>query len=121
MLKGTVDIQGLVAVEGNDDMDALYINWMCCSPDNNKLIVDEPRYKGVGGRLFAIAAQVSIDRGYDGYLYGFAANAKLLEHYMGSLGAEHIGVLHPYQIAIDGARARKIIEEYDYEWTDGKI
>lgn len=121
VVKGTVDIQGLVAVAGNDDMGALYISWACCSPDNNKLIVDEPRFRGVGGQLFAIAAQVSIDRGYDGYLYGFAANARLLEHYVGVFGAEHIGVLHPFQIAIDEVRARQIIEEYDYEWTDGKI
>lgn len=71
--------------------------------------------------MLAIAAQVSIDHGYDGYLYGFAASAKLLEHYVTVFGAEHIGVLHPYQLAIDESRARQIIEEYDYEWTDGKL
>ena len=121
VLKGTVDIQGLVAVADNDDVGALYMSWACTSPENNKLIDEEPRYKGVSGHLFAIAAQVSIDHGYDGYLYGFAANAKLLEHYVNVFGAEHIGVLHPYQIAIDASRARRIIEEYDYEWTDGKL
>ena len=82
VLKGTVDIQGLVAVADNDDVDALYMSWACTSPENNKLIVREPRYKGVGGHLFAIAAQISINHGYDGYLCGFAANAKLLEHYV---------------------------------------
>ena len=121
VLKGTVDIQGLVAVENNDDVGALYVSWACISPENNKLIVEEPRYKGVGGHLFAIAAQVSIDHGYDGYLYGFAANAKLLEHYLSVFGADHIGVLHPYQIAIDASHAKQIIQEYDYEWTDGKL
>ena len=121
VVKGTVDIQGLVAVADDNDAGALYVSWACACPENNKLITDEPRYKGVGGHLFAIAAQVSIDHGYDGYLYGFAANAKLLKHYVDVFGAEHIGVLHPYQIAIDAARAKRIIEEYDYEWTDGKI
>ena len=41
------------------------------SPDNNKLLTDDVRYFGVGGHLFAIAAQKSVDYGYDGYVYGF--------------------------------------------------
>lgn len=121
VVKGTVDIQGLIAVADDDEARALYLSWACCSPDNNKLIAEAPRYTGVGGHLFAIAAQVSIDHGYDGFLYGFAANERLLAHYVNVLGAMHVGVLHPYQIAIDDVRSRRLIEEYDYEWTDGKI
>ncbi len=40
VVEGSVDIQGLVAVTRNDDMQALYISWMCASPDNNKQIAD---------------------------------------------------------------------------------
>lgn len=121
VVEGSVDIQGLVAIARNDDMQALYISWMCASPDNNKQITDTVRYLGVGGHLFAIAAQKSIHFGYDGYMYGFAADKKLLEHYVETFHGEVIAVLHPYQFAIGEQAAREIMEVYDYEWTDEEI
>ena len=92
--------------------------FLCTSPDNNKLLTDDIRYLGVGGHLFAIAAQKSVDYGYDGYMYGFAANKELLDHYVETFNGEGIGVLHPYQFAIDEVNAKKIMEVYDYDWTD---
>lgn len=121
VVKGSVDIQGLVAVAPNNDMKALYISWMCANPQNNKQISDIIKYSGVGGHLFAIAARKSVDFGFDGYMYGFAANEKLLEHYVEQLHGEVIGVLHPYQFAVDGINSRKIMEVYDYEWTDEEV
>ena len=91
------------------------------SPDNNKLIMDDVRYLGVGGHLFAIAAQKSVEYGYDGYMYGFAADQKLLDHYITAFDGEYIGMLHPYQFAIDERGAAKIMEVYDYDWTDEEI
>lgn len=38
VVEGSVDIQGLVAVAPDKDMRAMYIAWMCTSPDNNKLL-----------------------------------------------------------------------------------
>lgn len=87
--------------------------FLCTSPDNNKLLTDDIRYLGVGGHLFAIAAQKSVDYGYDGYMYGFAANKELLDHYVETFNGEVIGVLHPYQFAIDEVNAKKIMEVYD--------
>lgn len=121
VVEGSVDIQGLVAVTKNDDMRALYISWMCASPDNNKLITDDVKYFGVGGHLFAIAAQKSVDFGYDGYMYGFASSKELLTHYVDVFHGEVIAVLHPYQFAIDEDGAKSIMEVYDYEWTDEEI
>ena len=94
---------------------------MCINPENNKLIADEIKYYGVGGHLLAIAAQKSIEYGFDGFMYGFAADKELLEHYVNVFNGEHIGVLHPYQFAIDEKNAAKIMEVYDYEWTDEEI
>ena len=121
VVEGSVDIQGLVAVAPDKDMRAMYIAWMCTSPDNNKLLTDDVRYFGVGGHLFAIAAQKSVDYGYDGYVYGFAANKELLDHYVQVFNGEVIGVLHPYQFAIDESNAKKIMEVYDYDWTDEEV
>ena len=121
VIEGTVDIQGLVALEKNADMKAVYISWMCVSPENNKLINNHTKYSGIGGHLFAIAAQKSVDYGYDGLMYGFAANKELLLHYLKVFNGEHIGVLHPYQFAIDEINAHKIMEVYNYVWTDEQI
>lgn len=121
VVEGSVDIQGLLAIAKDDDMKAVYIAWMCTSPDNNKLINDEIRYLGVGGHLFAIAARKSVEYGYDGFMYGYAANKELLEHYISVFDGEFIGVLHPYQFAIGEEGASKIMEVYDYEWTDEEI
>ena len=76
------------------------------------------KYNGVGGHLFAVAAQKSCDYGYDGAISGFAANQKLVKHYCKVFDAEHIGMLHPYQIFIPEESSAKIMEVYDYEWTE---
>ena len=81
----------------------------------------EIKYTGVGGHLFAIAAKKSCDFGYNGLMTGFAANKKLLEHYCDVFNAQHIGILHPFQFAVDEENARKIMEVYDYEWTNEQI
>lgn len=121
VVEGSVDIQGLVAIAKDHDMKAVYISWMCSNPENNKLLVDNVRYTGIGGHLFAIAVQKSIDFGYDGLVYGFAANKELLEHYLDVFTGQYIGMLHPYQFAIDEENAKEILEVYNYEWTDEQI
>ena len=121
VVEGSVDIQGLVAIAQDYEMQAVYINWMCTNPNNNKLINDDIKYLGVGGHLFAIAAQKSVEFGYDGYMYGFAANKDLLDHYITIFNAEFIGMLHPYQFAIGERSALQIMEVYDYEYTDEEI
>ena len=121
VVEGTVDIQGLIAITRNDDVGALYISWMCASPNNNKLLKEDVKYLGVGGHLFAIAAKKSIEFGYKGYMYGFAANEELLGHYVKSFHGEVLGILHPYQFAIDEESAKEIMEVYDYEWMDEEI
>lgn len=121
VVEGSVDIQGLVAIAKDQDMKAVYITWMCTSPDNNKLLSDNVKYLGVGGHLFAIAAQKSVEYGYDGFMYGFAADQKLLDHYIKAFDGEYIGMLHPYQFAIDERSATTIMEVYDYDWTDEEV
>lgn len=121
VVKGTVDIQGLVALNRNNDFQAVYIAWMCVAPQNNKMLCDYPKYTGVGGHLFAIAADKSIEYGFDGVIVGYAANEDLVKHYCEVFKAEHIAMLHPFQIAIYEKEAADIREVYDYEWTDEEI
>ncbi len=121
VIKGTVDIQGLVSIQNNDDARATYIQWMCTAPQNNKELTPEPRYTGVGGHLFAIAAKCSFDAGYRGDIFGFAANEKLLQHYVGKLGATEIRMLHKYHFGIFEEESRELMEVYRYDWTDDEI
>ncbi len=121
VVKGTVDIQGLVALQRDPDAKAVYIQWMCTAPWNNKEKTETPRYEGVGGHLFAISGSISEEAGFDGYVFGFASNKEVLAHYIEKLGAIHIGILHPYQFAIEADAMKKILETYTFEQTDEEV
>ena len=86
-LKENNEIQGLVGVKNDKNSIAAYIHWACTAPHNNKLLNGSQKYTGVGGHLFAIAADNSIQWGYEGAIHGFALNKKLLKHYIEVLGA----------------------------------
>ena len=90
----------------------------CTAPQNNKHEYGTQRFVGVGGHLFAIAADKSIEWGYSGAVHGFAANEELLNHYMEVFHAEYLGMLHQYQFFIDEEQAKKLLEVYHYEWNE---
>lgn len=121
VIKGMVDIQGMVACKPIDNYCAVYISWMCAAPQNNTMISSTKKYTGVGGHLFAIAIDKSLEYGYGGAVTGNAADKELVAHYCNVFGAQHLGLLHPYQIFIDEVNASKIKEVYNYEWTDEEL
>jgi hypothetical protein len=120
VIKGTYDIQGLVAVSERNE-DALFISWMVTAPQNNHLLTKEKRYNGVGGHLFAIATHLSKAKGYNGNIYGFAMNNKLLSHYVTTFNATPIGMLHKYHFIIEEEYAEKIEEVYTYDFKEKEI
>ena len=44
-----------------------------------------------------------------------------VEHYQEVFNAQHIGMLHPYQVFIDSSDTAKIREVYNYEWTNEEL
>ena len=118
VLKGTFDIQGLVAIEPDSEARAVHIVWACTAPQNNKWKYGIQKYSGVGGHLFAIAAELSDKMGYEGYLYGEAMDEELANYYTAHFGAFRVPREHPFSIAFDGIATRKIREVYDYVWTE---
>lgn len=116
-LKENNEIQGLVGVRNDVDAHAAYLHWACTAPHNNKHVFGKQKYSGVGGHLFAIAADRSIAWGYGGFIHGFALNKELLIHYIEVLGASYLGALHPYQFAIKRDSSQKLLEVYTYEWN----
>ncbi|MBO6109071.1 MAG: hypothetical protein J6P16_06690 [Eubacterium sp.] len=107
----------MVGVKKDDDAEAAYIHWACTAPHNNKHEFGKQKYEGVGGHLFAIAIDRSLQWGFDGTVHGFAANKELVKHYQEKFNAFHLGMLHEYQIVVEAPNARKILEVYDYEWS----
>lgn len=117
-LKDTNEIQGLVGIRNDKDSYAAYIHWACTAPHNDKYEYGKKKYSGVGGHLFAIAADKSIEWGYEGAMHGFAANEELLNHYLEVFHAEYLGMLHQYQFFIDEKQAKELLEVYHYEWNE---
>lgn len=122
--KNDMEIQGLIALENDEDAQAVFIVWACTAPHNNKYELERkqqlPKYSGVGGHLFALASDKSQELGYEGCVHGYASNEGVLEHYLAKLGAVYLGTLHKYHFAVLEDEAKKLMEVYDYEWNNVK-
>lgn len=116
-LKDTNEIQGLIGIRNDQLSHAAYIHWACTAPHNNKHASGSRKYIGVGGHLFAIAADKSMEWGYHGVIHGFAANRTLLKHYILVFHAEYLGMLHQYHFLIDEEHGKNLLEVYHYEWN----
>ena len=122
---GEPEIQGLVALHDDVMNNAVFGNWIVANPCNNGILAKKlgkkKKYLGVGGHLFAIACNRSLALGHGGYMYGYAANTKLLEHYIKTIGATPIEYgYHPYTFEIPEPRAIILIEEYSYDFEIGR-
>lgn len=124
VIKGTVDIQGLVAMKDDPDSKAVHILWAVTSPNNNVWEFGTKEYSGVGGHLFAIAGKYSVDLGYGGFVYGEAMDQEIMNYYIQHFGAKKFpfGVpKHPYRIIVPEYSMSSIMEEYDYEDSGEQI
>jgi len=65
-------------------------------------------YLGIPGNLVAFACKLSFQRGGEGYV-SFIAKTKLIDHYIGTLGAVHFG---GYLMVITTESALKLIGKY---------
>lgn len=116
-------IQGLIAIEKDDDVSAEHILWACVAPHNNKWehsrIADSnfvPQYTGIGGHLLAIAANNSVKHGYEGRVHAEAMDEQLLQDHILRYGAVWLpSVTHAYHFGIMEEEAHRLMEVYDYE------
>lgn len=109
ILKNSCEIQGLIALTDFQRDNAIYVNIAESAPHNKG---KGKKYEGVGGHLFAIAAQVSIDLGYGGFVFMDAKNEELVEHYRDKMGAQLLGMPHPYRMFIDEDAAHRLLKIY---------
>ena len=117
-VKGDNIVQGLIGIKPVEDHQAVYLHWATAAPHNNPQLLDgaPKKYEGVGGHLMAIAAEKSIEYGYGGAMYGFAANKDLVRLYTEKYGARYFPVEHINEVYYDEAAAMAILKEYNYEW-----
>jgi hypothetical protein len=96
-------IQGLISLE--IELDDVYMH----------LVESAPYYKGktkmyscVPGNLVAFACKLSFQRGHGGNI-SFISKTQLIQHYIDSLGAMHVG---GRVMIIDSIAALKLIDKY---------
>ena len=63
----------MVAIQYDTEARAVHLIWGCTAPHYNIWKYGKQEYRGVGGHLIAIAAELSEKHGYDGFLYGDAS------------------------------------------------
>ena len=96
-------IQGLISLEVKSDH--VYMHLVESAPFNKG---KTKLYAGVSGNLVAFACKLSFQRGHEGNV-AFISKTQLIDHYIESLGAEHVG---GRLMIIDSAAALKLINRY---------
>lgn len=96
-------IQGIISVEVKPDH--VYMHLIESAPFN---IGKHKAYLGVPGNLLAFACKLSFQRGCEGYV-SFIAKTKLINHYIESFGAVHVG---GHIMVIKTSEALKLINKY---------
>ena len=96
-------IHGLISLEIK--IDHVYMHLVESAPFNKG---KSKVYTGVPGNLVAFACKLSFQRGLEGDV-AFISKTKLIEHYVNSLGAVHVG---GRIMIIDTKAALKLINKY---------
>lgn len=96
-------IQGLISA--SDYKDHFYLHLVESAPFN---LGKRKLYVGVPGNLIAYVCKISWEKGYEGFV-SFQSKTKLIEHYVSSLGAVHVG---GHKMVIFPNAASKLIRQY---------
>ena len=75
----------------------------------------QKRYLGIAKALFAYAAQVSIEAGFDGVLVFKAKTTELLNYYIHEFGARQVGSYDPFRLVIWEDAAQRLLAAFGKE------
>lgn len=106
---GQDTIEGMIALQYLERDRAVYVHIAESAPHNRGA---DKRYMGVGGHLFAIAAQKSLDAGFGGFFFMDAKNLDLVHHYQKTLGAIWLGMPHEYRMLVEEDAAVRLLAVY---------
>ena len=118
--------QGLCAVKSFEEAGVTLLHWAVANPQNNPKLVNNKKYFGVGGHLFAIALLESMKSGFGGVVIGHPANKKLFEHYIKNLGAKSFSMSalaqnYEYTIVLEGLEAKELYEKYTFKEIEATV
>lgn len=115
-IKGSKEIEGLIALKKDEISQTTFIEWMVAAPHNNKekSLTGDKKYNGVGGHLLAIAADKSKEFGYNGCISAYAASDEVLQYYLDKTGALSFG--HDRRVFWLDDAAENIMRRYNYEY-----
>lgn len=108
-VEGKNSIEGLIAIQYLHRDRAVYVHIAESAPHNKG---KGKQYIGVGGHLFAIAAQKSLEAGFGGFFFMDAKNLELVHHYQKALGAVWLGIPHEYRMLVEEDAAAKLLSVY---------
>lgn len=112
----------MIAVQYDEEARAVYVIWGCTSSENNIWQYGKKKFAGVGGHLFAIAADLSIQAGFDGFIVAEAMDEELLGYYMREFGAAPLPpVNNPYRFMLSDEMSTRLRKVYTYDWTEEEI
>lgn len=113
------EIEGLIAIRKEPESKAVYMYWGNAAPHNKiSKFNTHKKYEGVGGHLFAIAADISVKEGYGGFIYGDAANKDLFEKFVNKYGAYPLSTRdRPYRFCFDGEALLLLLNTYNFGWS----
>lgn len=106
-------VEGMIALKLDNANSAVHVDIVESSPENRGT---NKEYNGVGGHLFAIAAEKSDSNGYGGFVY-FTAKTDLIAHYQKELGAK---LVSGRVMAIDEQAAYNLLSKYELIEGDNK-
>ncbi len=96
--------EGLMAMQDNPEGRYIHVLWIVAAPHNQGMVVKtNKKFDNVPGVLFAKAIDESHKKGYNGDIYGEAANPKLLDHYISNYGATPLGGKYSFFIGDDAS------------------
>lgn len=99
-------IEGLISIKLEYNMQAIEIDLVESSLHNRG---KKGKYLGVGGHLFAIAAKISFEAGFEGFVV-FTAKSNLINHYKNILKAKQIGTSQ--RMILDTEASKNLVSKY---------
>lgn len=122
VLYGTCDIQGMIAIQPDEEAKAIYVQWACTAPQNNIWQYGTQKFSGVGGHLLALASDISLKRGYDGFIWAEAMDEELFNYYCNNFGAAILPPLNnPFRFMLSDVSTKHLREVYTYAWSEDVI
>lgn len=106
VLTGDHYIQGLISLEPQKDELFIELHLIEAAPHNYG---KHKKFLGVPANLVAFACKMSFEMGYDGFV-AFKAKTSLKKHYIGTLGAQDLGL--DDRMAIFTPEAKKLVNSY---------